>query len=86
MWLGQLFAIMFLSSQFQQLVLGPNTLSPSIMFPVQDNELAIATFQAKLVECLILGHYTDGGPYVLETLILYFMSENFPLKEVDVGI
>lgn len=86
MWLGQLFAIMCLSSQFQQLVLGPNTPSPSIMFPGQDNELAIATFQAKSVECLILGHYTDGGPYVLETLILYFMSENFPLKEIDVGI
>ncbi|KAI7787490.1 fungal-specific transcription factor domain protein [Diaporthe eres] len=86
MGLGQLFAIMCLSSQFQQLVLGPNTPSPSIMFPGQDNELAIATFQAKSVECLILGHYTDGGPYVLETLILYFMSENFPLKEIDVCI
>lgn len=86
MWLGQLFAIMCLSSQFQQLVLGPSTPSPSIMSPGQDNELAIATFQGKSVECLILGHYTEGGPYVLETLILYFMSENFPLKEVNVGI
>lgn len=86
MWLGQLFAIMCLSSQFQQVVLVPNTPTPLTMPPGPDNELAIATFQAKSVECLILGHYTEGGPYVLETLILYFMSENFPLKEVDVGI
>lgn len=86
MWLGQLFAIMCLSSQFQQLVLGPNTHLSSNMSPGQDNELAIGTYQAKSVECLILGHYTEGGPYVLETLILYFMCENFPLKEVDVGI
>lgn len=86
MWLGQLFAIMCLSSQFQQLVLAPNALTPLTMSPGQDNELAIATFQAKLVECLTLGHYTEGGPYVVETLILYFLSEIFPLKEVNVGI
>lgn len=86
MWLGQLFAIMCLSSQFQQLALAPNALTPLAMSPGQDNELAIAAFQAKLVECLILGHYTEGGPYVVETLILYFLSEVFPLKEVGVGI
>lgn len=86
MWLGQLFAIMCLSSQFQQLVLGPNTPTPLVISPDQDNELEIATFQDKSVDCLILGRYTEGGPYVLETLILYFLSEIFPLKEVDVGI
>lgn len=86
MWLGQLFAIMCLSSQFQQLVLAPSALTPLTMSPGQDNELAIATFQAKSVECLILGHYTEGGPYVVEILILYFLSEVFHLKEVDVGI
>lgn len=86
MWLGQLFAIMCLSSQFQQQVLAPNALTALAVSPGQENELAIATFQAKLVECLILGHYTEGGPYVVETLILYFLSEMFPLKEVDVGI
>lgn len=86
MWLGQLFAIMCLSSQFQQLALAPNALTPLAISPGQDNELAIAAFQAKLVECLILGHYTEGGPYVVETLILYFLSEVFPLKEVGVGI
>ncbi|KAL1875162.1 hypothetical protein Daus18300_003230 [Diaporthe australafricana] len=89
MWLGQLFAIMCLSSQFQQLVLAPSAPSaptPLVLSPGQDHELAIATFQAKSVECLILGHYTKGGPYVLETLILYFLSEIFPLKEVDVDI
>lgn len=86
MWLGQLFTIMCLSSQFQQLVLAPNTPTPLFMSPGQDNEVAIAMFQAKSVECLILGHYTKGGPYVVETLILYFLSEIFPLKEVDMGI
>ncbi|KAH8759318.1 hypothetical protein F5883DRAFT_681775 [Diaporthe sp. PMI_573] len=48
------------------------------------NDLDMAT--AKSAECLILGNYTEGGPHVLETLILYFMSEIFPLKEVEVGI
>jgi hypothetical protein len=33
-----------------------------------------------------LGRYTNGGPDVLETLILYFLSEVFLLKEIDSGI
>lgn len=86
MWLGQLFAIMCLSSQFQHLVLGPSAPTPIVMSPGQDKEQAIATFQARSVDCLILGRYTEGGSHVLETLILYFLSEVFPLKEVDVGI
>jgi hypothetical protein len=86
MWLGQLFAVMCMSSQFQQLVFPPNTPASLVTSSGQDIELATATFQAKSAECLILGNYTEGGPHVLETLILYFMSEIFPLKEVDVGI
>lgn len=46
----------------------------------------VERFREKTVQCLILGGYARGGPYVLETLILYFLVEVFPLKEIDIGI
>jgi hypothetical protein len=34
----------------------------------------------------MLGHYTNGGPYVLETLLLYLMGEFLSSKDSQVGI
>jgi hypothetical protein len=35
---------------------------------------------------MLLGHYTVGGSYALETLILYFLIECFDLKDMEIGI
>jgi hypothetical protein len=43
-------------------------------------------YKENTIQCLLLGHYTKGGPYVLETLILYFLIENFHLKDMEIGI
>lgn len=91
MWVGLLFAMISLSTQFQQTFLAPaNGMSigehstPSLH--VQGTQTATDIFREGIIRCLKLGHYTKGGPYVLETLILYFLVEILPLKEVDIGI
>ncbi|KAI1117106.1 fungal-specific transcription factor domain protein [Nemania sp. NC0429] len=43
-------------------------------------------YKEKAIQCLILGHYTNGGPHVLETLILYFLIECFHIKDMEIGI
>jgi hypothetical protein len=43
-------------------------------------------YRERVVQCLLLGHYTKGGPYVVDTLILYFLVEVFHLKDVENGI
>lgn len=91
MWVGLLFTMMCLSTQFQQSLLTPtNALagggpyaSPS---QASENQATVDMLREKIIQCLNLGHYTKGGPYVVETLILYFLVELFPLKEVDIGI
>ncbi|KAK3935596.1 hypothetical protein QBC46DRAFT_462003 [Diplogelasinospora grovesii] len=84
-------AMMCLSTQFQQFFLAPaNTLLASGPSPKSSQAPEIQTtvdeFRERIVQCLILGHYTKGGPYILETLILYFMVEVFPSKDTEVGI
>ncbi|KPM36961.1 hypothetical protein AK830_g9596 [Neonectria ditissima] len=91
MWVGLLFGIMCLSTQFQQYFLAPSNAAPggrrsSLASQSPEKHTSIETFREKIVQCLNLGHYTKGGPFVLETMILYFVVELFPLKEIEIGI
>ena len=91
MWVGLLFAMISLSTQFQQTFLAP-THGMSVsghstpLLQVPGGQTTTDVFREAIIRCLKLGHYTKGGPYVLETLILYFLVEILPLKEVDIGI
>ncbi|CAO2648217.1 Nn.00g074840.m01.CDS01 [Neocucurbitaria sp. VM-36] len=87
MWVGLLFSMICLSAQLQQASLAPpdSVQSPS-RTPILAPEDPVDVYRAKTVQCLLLGHYTMGGPYVLETLILYFLSECFNLKDMEIGI
>ncbi|KAK7752851.1 hypothetical protein SLS62_005193 [Diatrype stigma] len=38
-------------------------------------------YREKAIQCLILGNYTKGGPYVLEALILYLAAEALPSED-----
>ena len=91
MWVGLLFSMICLSAQFQQFFLAPaNTLFASgyLQQPSQapKSHIAVDMYRGKIIQCLILGRWTYGGPYVLETLILYFMVEVFPSKDTEAGI
>ena len=91
MWVGLLFAMICLSTQLQQSYLAPTNALPTsghCTTPSQasQSQRTVDIFRERIVHCLNLGHYTKGGHYILETLILYFMVEVFPLKEVEIGI
>jgi hypothetical protein len=47
--------------------------------------MRIRQFHERIVQCLVLGHYTRGGPYVVETMINYCASELCITKDTDVG-
>jgi Fungal specific transcription factor domain len=70
-----LFGIMCLSSQYQQLTSGPAEPNPRIH-----------TFHERTVHCLVLGHFTKGGPHVLETMIIHCTSELLVYKDAEIGL
>ena len=85
MWVGLLFTIMCLAAQFQK-----SRDPPARSLPVPSTELdpqtMVETCRQRIVQCLILGKYAKGGPFVLEALILYFTNEYFLCKDAESGI
>lgn len=51
-----------------------------------ESQALVDLYQQKTVQCLILSRYTKGGPYVMEALALYMMTELFTSKEIDSGM
>lgn len=86
MWIGLLFTIMCLAGQFQKFRLNPDIDSFNALFPEPGLQSMIEAFRERTVQCLVMGKYTNGGPYVLETLLLYFASEHFFSKDADMGL
>ncbi|KFY34354.1 hypothetical protein V494_06853 [Pseudogymnoascus sp. VKM F-4513 (FW-928)] len=43
-------------------------------------------FRERIVQCLVLGKYTKGGPYVIESLIQYCMIEHFLRRDAQFEI
>ncbi|KAI1300597.1 fungal-specific transcription factor domain protein [Xylaria venustula] len=82
MWVGLLFSMMCLSSQLKQSFSSPTAASSVTI----DGQATVDRYKEKAIQCLILGHYTRGGSYVLETLILYFLVECFHVKDMEIGI
>ncbi|KAI0117827.1 fungal-specific transcription factor domain-containing protein [Nemania sp. FL0031] len=85
-WLGLLFAIMCLASQFQKCNSDTDTVLKARALMGLDLETMIATFRLKTAQCLVLGRYTKGGPHVLETLMLYFASEHFLRNDAEINV
>jgi hypothetical protein len=86
MWIGLLYSMMCLSAQLQQASLATSDQQPQFQRSMQGPEDPVAVYRAKTIQCLLLGHYTLGGSYALETLILYFLIECFDLKDMEIGI
>ncbi|KAI0888504.1 fungal-specific transcription factor domain-containing protein [Annulohypoxylon maeteangense] len=85
-WLGLLFAIMSLSAQFQVSRIDPGEQFRPSTPPQTDLQAMMEMFRHNTVQCLILGRYTRGGTYVIETMILYFMKEYILCKDADIGV
>jgi hypothetical protein len=58
-----------------------------ITFPQElDPQYTVAAYKEKIIQSLILGDYTNGGPFVIETLIHYISIEHIFRKDADTGV
>ncbi|KAJ2894140.1 Fungal-specific transcription factor protein [Zalerion maritima] len=86
-WIGLLFGIISLSTQVQHFFLAAASDNPTPSSShAPNNPAMVDMFRENIVTCLNLGHYTNGGSFVLEAMILYFMVEVFPRREVNIGV
>ncbi|KAK4236129.1 hypothetical protein C8A03DRAFT_45831 [Achaetomium macrosporum] len=76
-WIGLLFSIMFVSTQFQQSIEDPADPETSVR---------VHLFRERTIHCLVLGRYTRGGNCVLETMINYLSGEMLLSKDADIGL
>ncbi|KAF7557319.1 hypothetical protein G7Z17_g810 [Cylindrodendrum hubeiense] len=77
---------MALATQFQKFRLDPGVHTQATLSNEQDLHVAMEAFREKIVQCLVLGNYAKGGPYVLETLMLYIAFEIFLCNDADIGV
>ncbi|KAK2612518.1 Trichosetin biosynthesis cluster transcription factor tf23 [Conoideocrella luteorostrata] len=83
-WLALLFTLMCLATQFQVFRLDPSD-QVSTVLREQDLKIYVSIYRQRVVQCLVLGDYTKGGPYVLETLMLYMAVELFLRNDAEIG-
>ncbi|CAG9993098.1 unnamed protein product [Clonostachys byssicola] len=76
-WIGLLFSVMCAATLYQQSI--EESADP-------ETTERIRIFREQTLHSLILGQYTRGGPYVLETLINYLICESFMSQEADTGL
>ena len=85
MWLGLLFTVLYLGELDQKSsITTSNNFQTSVLNP--EPNLSTNTFRQRIVQCLMMGRYTKGGPYVLETLLQYYMIEHFLRQDAEFDI
>ncbi|KAF5024492.1 hypothetical protein F66182_3432 [Fusarium sp. NRRL 66182] len=79
-WLGLLYAVVCLSSHFGS---AAANLEPETEWSSATSSSLL--YLEQVVQCLMVGNYRRGGPYVIETLAHYFVIEHLrrPDTEVD---
>ncbi|KAM0237038.1 hypothetical protein ACHAP5_009136 [Fusarium lateritium] len=77
---------MCLAIQFEKALLGPCATDPASTFNEQDLHKKADMFRLRVSQCLVLGNYIKGGPYVLETLMLYIASEVFRRNDAEIDV
>lgn len=45
----------------------------------------VDVYREKTIQCLILSNYTDPGPYTVETMLLYYVSDHFRSSDAQFG-
>ncbi|ROW12986.1 hypothetical protein VPNG_04700 [Cytospora leucostoma] len=76
-WIGLLFSIMCLSTQYQQLTGDPAD---------PDTKARVHMFRERTVHCLVLGQFTRGGARVLETMLIHCASEVLMCKDAEIDL
>ncbi|KAJ5992521.1 fungal-specific transcription factor domain protein [Penicillium sp. IBT 35674x] len=77
LWIGLLFSVMALTMQYQQLIEDP--VDPETLSRLQ-------MFRERTINCLILGEFTRGKKYVIETLLHHLTLEVLLCKDADIGV
>ena len=74
-----LYGVMCLSTQFHP--------KPGVPSYIEDSETEDPPqYLEQVVQCLVLGDYTRGGPHVIEALIHYFVIEHFRRPDTETGM
>ncbi|KAK9771491.1 hypothetical protein SCAR479_11830 [Seiridium cardinale] len=56
------------------------------MLSVGSLDASLAHFREKIVQCLMFGRYTNGGPYAMQALIHYIIVELFSTPDAHTGL
>ncbi|GFF78799.1 uncharacterized transcriptional regulatory protein C139.03 [Aspergillus udagawae] len=82
-WLGLLYSIYCLTSQFQSLSRARDdalsACSPTILYK-------ILGYRVKVVQCLVRAQFAKGGPDIMETLVHYLLIESYLNRDSNVGV
>ena len=85
MWVGMLFAMMCLATQFQSFQVNEPKGVDQYPLSTQEVQHQVRLYQEKTVQCLVLGNYTKSVPYTIQTLLLYFSTEHFQSEDTEIG-
>ncbi|KAI0181731.1 hypothetical protein GGR52DRAFT_53381 [Hypoxylon sp. FL1284] len=83
MWVGLLFAMICMATMFTM----PHATACWSSVPADpQTAILVKVYREKVIQCLTLGRYTKGGPFVLETLICYVAIEHMLQEDPEFGI
>ena len=85
MWLGLLFTMMCLATQFERLSGDEADEIQKSSQSRQNHQVRVQVYREKIVQCLVLGKYIKSVPYTIETLLLYFTIEHFQSEDTQIG-
>ncbi|KAG9232543.1 fungal-specific transcription factor domain-containing protein [Amylocarpus encephaloides] len=83
-WIGLLFSILTQAAFFANFA-GRDLFKNSLNLAVRDPSEMANMFLQKIVQCLILGDYTEPGPFTVETLVFYFIAEHLQSQDTIFG-
>jgi hypothetical protein len=83
MWIGLLYGLICLAAQYEATSEGKSKIlgDQALRDPLE----TVGIFREKMIQCLILGNYTEPGPYTVETLIMYYISDHFRTSDTQFG-
>ena len=90
MWVALLYSMMCRAALFNRAsVTESEGVPPDYPYVDVHQEIApsvsVQLLRERIVQCLILGRYTNPGPYTLESLLLYFATEYFLCPATEIG-
>ncbi|KAK0385399.1 hypothetical protein NLU13_7875 [Sarocladium strictum] len=83
-WLGLLYSTMCIAAQFKSPCPRDCACGGHVLRNCGHERLM--TFREKTVQCLLRAQYGRGGPFIMETLLHYFMMENYLRRDSNTGL